>query len=205
THMFAWLDAVLELARAHPKTLFVLRAHPDEERPGKEARESVAGWVRESRATDLPNLVFVGSSEYLSSYELIQRSKFVMVYNSTIGMEATLLGAAVLCAGRARYTQIPTVFFPPDRKEYDRLVEEMLNADTIEVPEVFRQNARRFLYYQLYRSSLPFNDMVENEGLRRGYVKMKRLSWQKLLPENSDAIKAILDGILCGGNFLLEE
>ena len=204
-HMFAWLDAVLELARAHPETLFVLRAHPDEERPGKEARESVAGWVRESRATDLPNLVFVGSSEYLSSYELIQRSKFVMVYNSTIGMEATLLGAAVLCAGRARYTQIPTVFFPPDRKEYDRLVEEMLNADTIEVPEVFRQNARRFLYYQLYRSSLPFNDMVENEGLRRGYVKMKRLSWQKLLPENSDAIKAILDGILCGGNFLLEE
>jgi hypothetical protein len=81
----------------------------------------------------------------------------------------------------------------------------MLNADTIEVPEVFRQNARRFLYYQLYCSSLPFNDMVENEGLRRGYVKMKRLSWQKLLPENSDAIKAILDGILRGGNFLLED
>ena len=44
-HMFAWLDCVLELVRAHPETLFVIRAHPDEIRPGKESRESVAQWV----------------------------------------------------------------------------------------------------------------------------------------------------------------
>jgi hypothetical protein len=29
-HMFAWLDLVLGVVRAHPETLFVLRAHPDE-------------------------------------------------------------------------------------------------------------------------------------------------------------------------------
>ena len=33
-HMFAWLDLVLDLIRAHPETLFVIRAHPDEMRPG---------------------------------------------------------------------------------------------------------------------------------------------------------------------------
>ncbi len=106
-HMFAWLDEVAQIIRSHPETLFVIRAHPDEGRPGKTAEESVAGWVEKSRIADLQNVVFVPSDEYLSSYELIQRSKFVLVYNSTIGLEASIMGAAVLCGGKARFTLIP--------------------------------------------------------------------------------------------------
>ncbi|NJD59741.1 MAG: hypothetical protein FIA98_10130 [Anaerolineae bacterium] len=111
-HMFAWLDLVLEAVRAHPETLFVLRAHPDEVRPGKASQESVNQWVAACHADALSNLIFIDSTQPLSSYELIQRSKFVMVYNSTIGLEASIIGTPVLCAGRARFTQLPTVFFP---------------------------------------------------------------------------------------------
>ena len=64
-HMFAWLDEVAALIRNHPKTLFVIRAHPDEERPGKAAEESVADWVEKNGIATLPNVVFVASSEYL--------------------------------------------------------------------------------------------------------------------------------------------
>jgi len=110
--MFDWLDLVLEEIRSHPETLFVIRAHPDETRVRKASRETVAGWVEARRVTDLPNVVFVSPQEALSSYELILKSKFVMVYNSTIGLEASIMGAAVLCAGKARFTQYPTVFFP---------------------------------------------------------------------------------------------
>ncbi len=95
-HMFAWLDSILEIIRAHPETLFVIRAHPDEMRPGtaKQSRESVRSWVMQTKADKLPNVVFIDSREYVSSYELIQRSKFVMVYNSSIGLEAALIGFA---------------------------------------------------------------------------------------------------------------
>ncbi len=203
--MFAWLDEVIALVKAYPDTLFVLRAHPDEERPGKEARESVAGWVAANGADRLPNLHFVPSTEYISSYELIQRSKFVMVYNSTIGLEASLMGAAVLCAGRARYTQIPTVIFPESLDAYRREARRLLTAGQITPPPEHRHNARRFLYYQLYRSSLPFDAFLETEGLRRGYVRLKRFDWRALLPENSPALRAIVNGILKDGDFLLEE
>ena len=127
-HMFAWLDLVLELASAHPETLFVLRAHPDENRPGTASQESVHQWVERTQAEGLPNLIFIDSHQPLSSYELIQRSKFVMIYNSTIGLEASLLGAAVLCAGRARFTQLPTVFFPPSQEIFRLQAEQFLNA-----------------------------------------------------------------------------
>lgn len=204
-NMFAWLDQVMEIARAHPETFFVIRAHPDEARPGKAARENVAGWVQQSGAADLTNVLFVDSSEYISSYELIQKSKFVLIYNSTIGMEASLLGAPVLCAGKARFTQLPTVFFPQTAEAHRALAEDFLRADQIEVPAEFRRNARRFLYYQLFRTSLPMGDFLEEEGIWKGFVTLKEFDWQALLPENSPSLRAIVDGVLNGGDFLLEE
>lgn len=204
-HMFAWLDLVLALARRHPETLFVLRAHPDETRPGKESRESVAQWVAANRATDLPNVIFIDSLQTLSSYELIQRSKFVMIYNSTIGLEASILGAAVLCGGRARFTQLPTVFFPQTVEAYRQQAESFLAAECNTAPSEFAHNARRFLYTQLFLSSLPFGEFLEEDGIWTGFVRLKRFSWERLKPENSPAIRAIVDGILHGGNFLLNE
>ena len=200
--MFAWLDLVLETARAHPETLFVIRAHPDETRPGKESQESVAGWVEQRRATELPNLVFVPPHEYLSSYELIARAKFVMIYNSTIGLEASILGAAVLCAGKARFTQYPTVFFPQSIPAYRATLENFLAAEKIAAPAEFRRHARRFLYYQLFRTSLPFGEFLER-GVLPVNARLKMFEPGQLL--QSPAIQTVTKGLLEDGDFLLEE
>ncbi len=200
--MFAWLDLVLETARAHPETLFVLRAHPDETRPGKESQESVAEWVEQRRAADLPNLVFVPPREYLSSYELIARAKFVLIYNSTIGLEASILGAAVLCAGKARFTQYPTVFFPQSVPDYRAMLEDFLAAEKIAVPDDFRRHARRFLYYQLFRTSLPFGEFLER-GILPVNARLKLFEPRRLL--QSPAMQTVTKGLLEGGDFLLEE
>jgi len=202
--MFAWLETVVDLARINPETLFVIRAHPDETRPGKESQETVEEWVAAHRATDLPNIVFIAPTEYFSSYELIQRSKFVMIYNSTIGLEAVILGMPVLCAGKARFTQYPTVFFPPSVVEFRLQAEAFLTADRIDIPVEFRRNARRFLYYQLFRTSLPFDPYITT-SVYPSLTRFKDFSWQQLLPQNSVAIATILDGLLQNGDFLLKE
>ncbi len=200
--MFAWLDMTLEVIKKHPETLFVIRAHPDELRVRKSSRETVEDWVTRQRVHDEPNVVFVGPRETLSSYELIQKSKFVMVYNSTIGLEASILGAPVLCAGRARFTQYPTVFFPQTPAEVRRTMEAFLQAETIDVPPEFQRNARRFLYYQLFRTSLPFDDFLQ-PSVRTTQARLKPFDPQALL--ESQAIQAILDGLLADGDFLLKE
>jgi hypothetical protein len=202
--MFDWLDLALEVVREHRDTLFVIRAHPDELRVRKASRETVAGWV-ESRGVDRePNVVFVSPHETLSSYELIQRSKFIMIYNSTIGLEASIMGAAVLCAGKARFTQYPTVFFPQTMEGVRRKMEDFLEAERINIPSEFQRNARRFLYYQLFRTSLPFGDFLE-PSVRTTQTRLKPFSLDELLPENSKAMEAILDGLLNDGDFLLKE
>jgi hypothetical protein len=191
-HMFAWLDEVLEVICRHPETLFVLRAHPDEHRAGKQSRESVADWAARQEITDLPNVVFYDSDQFVSSYQLIQRSKFVMIYNSTIGLEAAILGAPVLCAGRARFTQLPTVFFPQSPAAYLQQLETFLSLAKVSAPPEFQVNARRFLYYQLFRSSLPFEAYLQDERLWTGFVRLRRFGVEQLTAAKSPAMQVLV-------------
>ena len=194
--MFDWLNSALELIKTHPDTLFVIRAHPDEMRVGKESRETVAEWVASNLVETLPNVIFVPSDKFVSSYDLIRIAKFVMVYNSTVGLEASIMGKPVLCAGQARYTLIPTVFFPRSREEYQEELTKFLDADQIENPELFRLNARRVLYSQLFRASLPFGQFLEDDGVWIGYVRLKEFSPDQVSPQKSSTIQVVLDGIL---------
>ncbi len=205
-HMYAWLETVLTVIRRHPETFFVIRAHPDEKRRGtrKHSRQPVSDWVVQNGVDRLPNVMFVDSNEPLSSYELIHQSKFVIVYNSSIGLEASLLGVPVLCGGKARYTQYPTVFFPQSIEEYVQKAEEFLAAPRLENPPEFQRNARRILYWQLYRASIPLDRYIEAHPTP-GYVQLKPFSWRDLLPENSTPMRVIVDGVVRGKPFLMPD
>jgi hypothetical protein len=198
------LDLVLEFIKIHSETFFIIRAHPDEGRKGKESRESVAEWVQRKKINTLPNVLFVGSNEYFSSYEIIQRSKFIMVYNSTIGLEASLMGIPVLCAGKARYTQYPTVYFPKSLKAYEKTLIEFLEAKQVKAPENFKENAKKFLYFQLFRTSLPFEQFLAIDPEWNGYVHLKNIQLKDLFPENSKTMRVIINGILKNEDFLLD-
>lgn len=193
-HMFAWLEAIKDVLQNHTETLFVIRAHPDEMRPGtaKQSRQSVRDWIYAHRLNQCENIVFIDSQEYLSSYELIQRSKFVMVYNSSIGLEATLLRKPVLCAGKARYTQYPTVFFPQTQSAYLDTLQDFLITDYLEMPEEFVRNARKFLYFQLFRNSISFADYLE-EFPRKGFVKLRNIHVEDLTAEKSALIRELVN------------
>lgn len=199
--MFAWLGDVRQAIQSHPETFFVLRAHPDEDRPGKESRESVTDWVQATGVANLPNVAFFGPSEYVSSYELIHQAKVVLVYNSSVGLEASILGAPVLCAGRARYTQLPTVFFPASRAEYLRHLEDSLGDAVIRVPPDFARNARQFLYYELYEASLDLSEFLQPYPAAPGMVFFSAFDPARL--DASPDLDVIREGILEGRPFVL--
>ena len=195
-HMFAWLDATLEIIRDYPETLFVLRAHPDELRPHsrKKSRETVAQWVEKTGADQLPNLLFIDPLQYLSSYDLIQRSKFILAYNSSIALEAVLLGKLPVCAGWAWYVEYPTVCAPQTADEYRQQAEELLAAETVDLPDEFKQTARSLVHYQNFRASLPFGRYLEPHTIR-GYVRFKPFDVNLLDARRDDTIQTVLDGI----------
>jgi hypothetical protein len=204
-HMFAWLELLRTIIARHPETLFVIRAHPDEMRVGtaKLSNESVAGWVAEHGLDTWPNVAFVDAQAYLSSYELIGLAPFVIAYNSSIGLEATLLGKPVVVGGKARYTSLPMVHFPPSPEALAAQIEALL-AHADPPPPAWIANARRLLAYQLYRASLPLDDYLETAP-RMGLVHLRRFYPEKLRPENSPSLNVIVQGILHAAPFILPE
>ena len=200
--MFVWLRSIVDFARRHPQTLFVIRAHPDELRPGKESRETVQQHLEEAGAFELPNLEFLEPTRYVSSYELIQRAKYVMVYNSTIGLEATLLGKVVLCGGQARYTAYPTAYLPEDREGYFTLAERFLAEENPAPPQEFREHARRFTYYQHYHSSLDFSRFLLPHQNFPGYVRFSDFDPLDLCPGVCEETAILASGVRQGASMV---
>jgi hypothetical protein len=91
-------------------------------------------------------------------------------------LEASVLGVPVLCAGRARYTQVPTVFRAESRSEYEAQLERLLRADRIEVPPGFRETARAFLHAELFEDSLDMSEFLQPMAGAPGMVTFREFA-----------------------------
>ena len=194
--MFVWLEKVIAFANEHPETLFVIRAHPDELRPGKQSLETVEQHLKSTGAFDLDNVFFIPPREFIDSYELIRRSKLVQVYNSSIGLEATILGRVVLCAGKSRYTDYPTAYFPRTPEEYFQLSDKFLEEDNPVAPDEFIYHARRFIYYQHFYTSLDFSPFLRAHPKFPGYSFFTEFDPLELHMDRCEEIKILHDGIV---------
>lgn len=203
--MFTWLESLLPVIKKYPKTLFVIRAHPDEIRPGKSSQETVADWAVARGIINIKNVRFIGPEKFLSSYDLIKKSKFILIYNSTIGLEASIMGIPVLSAGRARFTQYQTVFFPKTRPAYMKKLDEFLKTKKLKPLPAQRIQARRFLYYQLFRTSLSFDKYLEADDIWRGFVRLTDFYVDDLRAENAETMRVVTEGIQTGKPFLTGE
>jgi len=107
-----------------------------------------------------------------------------------------LMGKNVLTAAKARYTQIPTTIHPSSQDEYVTTLETLLNGAPTPVKTEFIQNARRFLYKQLFMSSLPFDQFLEPDKYWKGYVTLNNISPESLSVGNSETMQVLNDAVL---------
>jgi hypothetical protein len=199
--MFDWLDDLGERMRRTEDTLFVIRAHPDETRAGKESRETVLDWYTASPVSACANVVFIGPEDHVNSYELVGASKLVLVYSSSIGLEASVLGVPVLCAGRARYSDVSVAILPASRSDYHQKLKELLETTKTEVPPEYVENARAFLYREYFQSSMDLSEFVSPVPAMPGMVIFRRFAADRLL--QSPALSVVRRGILEGRPFVL--
>jgi len=124
------------------------------------------------------------------------------VYNSSIGLEATLLGKAVLCGGKARYTQYPTVYFPPTPGQYFKTADELLAKESPSAPKEFMAWARRFMYCQHFLTSLDFSRFLTPHHRFPGYVSLRESDPLDLHPDRCLEMAILREGIANGAGMV---
>ncbi len=199
--LFHWLDAVVDIARKNPKTLFIIRAHPDEQRASKASRETIEERLQQNGGLGLENMEFVAPQNKTSSYDLIRLSKFVLVYNSTVGLECPLMGKACLSAARSKYGSHGVTYVANTAAEFEAKVTELLHAAQALPPANAVERARRYLYFLIFRSSLDISRYLYYPAYSPGWA-LQDFQADDLRPSRHREMQIIHDGILRGGNFL---
>ncbi|MBI9044552.1 MAG: hypothetical protein JEZ06_08705 [Anaerolineaceae bacterium] len=199
-NMFEWLNHLINIIKEFPNVFFVIRAHPDENRPGKESVESVFNWYIKNNHGSINNLAFIDPNNPVSSYELISKSSMILVYNSTIGLEASILGKKVICAAKSRYSQFDTVDLPLSIDEYLKLVKTNLTK-LLPIDHKKVENANKVFYFQFEKYSIPFDKFIFPIKKSPGHVGLKNIKLKDLEMSNSNSARIIVEGITEGKEF----
>jgi hypothetical protein len=189
--MFDWLEQVVTWAVSRPEIQLDVRAHPAEtQMRGWESKDLAIGFLSE-RFPELPaNVHFYGPDSAVDSYALIQASDAVLVYTSTIGLEAALLGRPVLVAADVHYRGKG---FTYDLDGPAHLQQLLTSPEQLTLTSEQHDTALAYAYAFFYESMIELRTLTERW---RGKPTLQLVDPAEL--DNDPAIQAVCDLALAG-------
>ena len=120
------IEGILYLAKktAHdPSIHYYLRIHPNLKNVKyKYHTELVTIFAK------FPNMTVISADSPISTYKLIDNCEKVIVFGSTVGVEATFWGKPTILLAGALYTHLNTAYYPKSFEELDNLLFSKLEA-----------------------------------------------------------------------------
>lgn len=155
--MFDWVVEAVRLFAARPEAQLVVRVHPSEVRiPLSESQDRLDERLARAFPRLPDNVRLIAPEDPASSYALLAHARAVLVYTSTIGLEAACAGRPVIVAGRTHYRGRGFTFDVEQRADLAPLIDRALAAGD-PVPETV-ERARRFahLFFFVFNRSFPW-------------------------------------------------
>jgi hypothetical protein len=195
-----WVYEMIRFFEKQPDYQLVIRLHPAEVRlKNQETIERLQDRINTVFPSLPPNVSVIPSESDISSYRLIEMAYAVLVYTSTIGLEAALEGKPVLTAARTHYQYKGFTLDCETRAEYLSLLQKTLHPDsgseyvTVNVPL-----ARRYAYLFFKRHMVPFPAMQE---LAPDEIRPTIKYLDELKPGHFPEVDAICDFILASTSY----
>ena len=196
--MFDWLRSTLELISALPEVQLVIRVHPAEVRvPMYESRDRAIDRIAQEFPELPSNVRLVGPEDPASSYTLVSFADAILVYTSTIGLEAAVRGKRVLVAGRTHYRARGFTLEVEAQEGYRELLLEALAGAALSTEEV--DLARRYAHLFFFRFMHDFPWVVDTPRSAR---RLTFSDFAELRPGRHPVLDRICDAILHGRPFV---
>ena len=171
---------IMEICNYFPDLNFIYRAHPNLKLLDNEQTRNI------EKLKDIVNLKVFDSFSKISTYDLIEASEKIIVFGSTIGVEANYRGKPVICIGPSLYEKLDVAYNPKNLIElkkllYDSFLKSRSKDDSI-----------KYGYFELTRgvklkkNSKNLNLQISNKSalkifILKIYKLIKELSFQKTI------------------------
>lgn len=162
--MYEWLDSLIPIINKNKDLLFVFRAHPGEYREIKKTWYGLEDWFRNNKSKIGKNAICYSAKDTVDSYQIIENSELVLVYNSTIGIESIIFGTKAIAAANTHYTKIGFIESFESVTMYLENLEKTLFNKNFDL-DVEKMNQASSYYFQLL-SEVAYNFGEINQNLR---------------------------------------
>ncbi|MEZ4846847.1 MAG: hypothetical protein R2877_07945 [Bdellovibrionota bacterium] len=151
-----WMKLLIPEMSKYPNHHFIIKLHPNSE-------ESIVDDMRELFSNvNLSNCEVLWPDTPKSTYDLIDESDYIMVFWSTVGMEAACAGKKVFCITHCAYYGAPFLKSLRSAQTHSEDLNDFL-MDLSPIPNI-REEAYRFCYRYFIEQSIPFTPTSNPKG-----------------------------------------
>lgn len=192
-NMRAWLETTIEYFKANTNLELIVRVHPAEITSPNKSRESMAVFLNSLNINSYPNITVIPPESNISTYELIDNSKVVIVYNTKTGIEAAYRNKPVVIAGEAWIRGKGIGWDASNPSDYLNILDSFEKG--LEMTQDQRTRSKQYAYHFFFRRMLSikiFSNPRSNEWL----FPSKKITLEDLLGSNDPNYQEILSSII---------
>ncbi len=147
--MREWLRKTIEYFKDNPHQELVVRVHPAEITSPIKSRESMGDFIASLGINSHPNITVIPPESNISTYELIEKSRVVIVYNTKTGIEAAYRKKPVVIAGEAWIRGKGIGWDAKDSQDYIEILD--LFKHSLQMSPLQLRRARQYAYHFFFR------------------------------------------------------
>ena len=186
--IWAWMEATIRTYADLPDWELVVRIHPAEVRLPAKTMEPMAELIQAHFPDPPANVHVIPPAAAASSYALMEMADRVLVYSSTMGLEAAMAGKRVVTTARTHYAELGFTTDPRTGEEYVEYLRSALEP----VDEQLRRQARRYANLFFYRFHVPVK-AVDEQSLGRPHFSFETL--EELLSGSYPEVEYLRHGL----------
>ncbi len=190
-----WIKQTIRFYGKFPEKTLLIRVHPAEIKPDfLESADKIEDMLRKEFPRLPENVIVIPPTSNISSFPLIQLADKVLVYSSTAGLEAAVMGKRVVVSGKTHYRDRGFTTDIETSGEYIRILGS--GGDLFDQEKVIMQS-RRYAYFFFFGFMIPFKFVTERSTGQKGeQVSFNFLSENELLPGRDDELDFVIDVFL---------
>ena len=170
--MWDWLDYLIPIMKQNEHTLFVIRAHPAEAYMVKKTFNTTKNWFYENKLDEYENIILIDSDTPYNSYELVKKSNFCLISNSTIGLEAQYLKTPALASSWVYYTNFDLVTKPKSLQEYKNVLNDWLAGNYQKLENYNFDKLYSYMYQYFFETEFTFEDYMKTIKVATMHLKI---------------------------------
>lgn len=193
--MFSWLENTIAFFLDRPRDFLLIRIHPAEVQMTRgTARDRVDAFIR-SRFPDLPsNIRVILPEDQMSTYSLLPHADVVLVYTTTVGMEAATMGKPVITGGKAYYGGYGFETQATNVEHYRQMLADPNLIASGRKKEEIQHLAKKWMHCYFHRLNIPF-PLIQLEG-PKFLPRLTINGPEDLAPGRNAELDQICDGLL---------